>query len=303
MELRHLRYFVAVAEELNISRAAERLGTSQPSLGQQMHDLEAELGVPLFDRTKKRLMLTAAGATLLAQARTLLQSLKSTVEMVQATGRNEVGAVSIGSSPSADVKVLPKLLAAIRAEFPELEFKLCCRSSRDELISALLKREVDVAFLRAPVVNPEIVTMFLFREPFVVVLPGNHPLAERATLSLEELRELPFLSNPATAICPPVLEALRSARTDSITHKLEWNTWNISVDLNVIGSGLGFTLLPDYVQQIAPPSVAVRPLNCDPVPTIDLVAGFLKDNRSLALALLLSTMRQCFPLPPGNLTL
>jgi LysR family hca operon transcriptional activator len=295
MELRHLRYFVVVAEELNLSRAADRLHTSQPSLGQQMRDLESEIGVALFEREKCRFTLTVAGTIMLVQARALLKSLESTLQIVHAAGRGAVGAIIIGSSPSADVKVLPKLVPALRTEFPELEFKICCRTSRDELIKALLNHEVDVAFLRAPVNDPAIATTFLLREQFMVVLPATHSLASKESLSLEDLRGLPFLANPPASICPAVVEALQLAGIDSLTHSLSWDTRNISVDLNLIGSGIGFTLCPDYVQQISPPTVAVRPLNLSPVPTIDLVAGYLRENHTHALSFLLSTLRQCFP--------
>jgi LysR family hca operon transcriptional activator len=295
MELRHLRYFVAVAEELNLSRAAERLHTSQPSLGQQMRDLEADTGVALFHRKNCRFALTVAGTILLERSRTLLEFLDSTMQMIRAAGRGETGAIIIGSSPSGDVKVLPKLLPVLRAEFPELEFKIVCRTSRDELIQALLNREVDIAFLRAPVHNSAIATSFLLKEQFMAVLPSSHPLAQKASVSFKELRGLPFLANPPSLICPAVMEALESAGIEPLTHKLTWDTRNVSVDLNVVGSGIGFTLCPDYVQQVIPPTVVVRPLNCNPVPTIDLVVGYLRENHAPALGFLLAVLKQCFP--------
>jgi len=294
MELRHLRYFIVVSEELNLSKAAEKLRTSQPSLGQQMRDLESEIGVALFEREKNHFELTAAGHFLAEQARILLRSLESTLQMVHAISRGEVGTIVIGSSPSGDVKVLPRLLPALRADYPDVEFSLRSLASRDELITALLSREVDVAFLRAPVIHPDLATTFLFSEDFMAVLPASHPLALKSKLSLEDLRVLPFLSCPPATISPSVEKALRSAGIDPFNHRMNWDTRNIMVDLNVIGSGMGFTLVPDYVQQIAPPTVAVRPLDCDPVPTIDLLAGFRKDNHSPTLAFLLSTLRQLF---------
>jgi len=132
----------------------------------------------------------------------------------------------------------------------------------------------------------------------MAVLPASHPLALKSKLSLEDLRVLPFLSCPPATISPSVEEALRSAGIDPFNHRMNCDTRNIMVDLNVIGSGMGFTLIPDYVQQIAPPTVAVRPLDCDPVPTIDLLAGFRKDNHSSSLAFLLSTLRQLFRSEP-----
>ncbi|MDR3762533.1 MAG: LysR substrate-binding domain-containing protein [Acidobacteriota bacterium] len=293
MELRHFRYFIAVAEELNLSRAAERLGTSQPSLGQQMRDLEGEVGVSLFERSKGKMELTLAGQFLLRQARLLLSSLESDLQAVRAIGRGESGSIVIGSSPSSDVKVLPKLLPAVRTEFPDLEFVLCSRSRRDELLAALLCREVDIAFLRAPLEHPELATTFILREKFMVVLPASDPRARQESVALKDLRDLPFLSNPPSRLCPDVEKALAAEGIDPIAHHLNWDTRNIMVDLNVIGSGMGFTLVPDYVTQIAPPTVAVRPL-APYAPTIDLAVAYRKDNHAPALGFVLSILRQIF---------
>ena len=293
IELRHLRYFAAVAEELNLSRAAERLGTSQPSLGQQMRDLETEVGVPLFERRKGRMELTLAGQFFLRQTRALLTALEDGLQSVRSIGRGESSSIVIGSSPSSDVKVLPRLLPALRTEFPDLEFVLCSRSRRDELIAALLNREVDVAFLRAPLEHPDLATTFVLREKFMVVLPAHDPRAAQESVALKELRDLPFLSNPPATISPDLQKALLAEGIDPIAHRLNWDTRNIMADLNVVGSGLGFTLLPDYVMKIAPPTVVVRPL-APYSPTIDLGVAYRKDNHAPALGFVLSVLRQIF---------
>jgi LysR family hca operon transcriptional activator len=294
MELRHLRYFIVVAEELNISRAAVRLGTSQPSLGQQIRNLESELGVPLFTRQHGRMALTMAGQFFLKQMRALLQSLESDLQVVRSIGRGLSGGIVIGSSPSGDVKVLPRLLPALRADFPELEFVVCSRSSRDELTDALLNREVDIAFLRAPVDHPQLATTYILTEEFRVVLPASDPRASHSCLTLKDLRDLPFVANPPSSICPEVMQALAAEGIDPIAHRLNWDTKNVMVDLNVIGSGLGFTLLPEYVEQIAPPSVAVRAWAPKPA-KIDLLVGYRKDNHTPALGFVLAGLRQLFP--------
>jgi LysR family hca operon transcriptional activator len=125
------------------------------------------------------------------------------------------------------VKVLPRLLPALRADYPDVEFSLRSLSSRDELIAALANREVDIAFLRAPVVHPELATTFLFNEDFMAVLPSAHPLAMKSKLSLQDLRALPFLFCPPATISPSVEKALRSAGIDPFNHRMNWDTRNI----------------------------------------------------------------------------
>ena len=293
MELRHLRYFVVVAEELNLSRAAERLKTSQPSLGQQIRDLEAEVGVALFERSRGHMEVTLAGQFFLKQVRAMLASLNDDLQLVRAIGRGEAASIVIGSSPSSDVRVLPLLLPALRADFPDLEFALYSRSRRDDLIAALVNREADIAFLRAPVDHPDLATSFILSEKFMVVLPSADPRANQESLSLKEIRDLPFLANPPASICPDLKKILQAEGIDPIAHRLTWDTQNIVVDLNVIGSGLGFTLLPEYVKQIAPPTVAVRPLS-PYSPSIDLMVGYRRDNHAPALGFVLSVLRQLF---------
>jgi len=295
MELRHLRYFIAVARELNLSRAAEVLNTSQPSLGQQMRALEDDIGVKLFLREKNKLELTEAGRVLAEQATALLSQLEVSLKLVRSAGRGEVGAIRIGTSPSADAKVLPVLLPRIRQEFPDMEFNLRSMSSRGELIASLVRREIDVAFLRGPLVEEELASAVILREHFVAVLPAQHALAKRKKVKLRELRSLPFMMNPPVSINDEVKNALKMAGVTDLTRRLEWDTRNVIVDLNLIGSGLGFTLLPDYVRQIAPPSCAVVDLDLASPMEIDLMVGYRRDNHSPMLNFLLATLRQCFP--------
>jgi LysR family hca operon transcriptional activator len=295
MELRHLRYFIAVARELNLSRAAEVLNTSQPSLGQQMRALEDDIGVKLFVREKNKLELTEAGRVLAEQSDALLSQLDASIKLVRSAGRGEVGAIRIGTSPAADAKVLPVLLPRIRLEFSDMEFNLRCMSGRDELIASLVRREIDVAFLRGPLVEEELTSAVILREHFVAVLPGDHGLAKREKVKLQELISLPFMMNPPVSISDEVKSALREAGVTELTRRLEWDTRNVIVDLNLIGSGLGFTLLPDYVRLIAPSSCAVVDLDLAAPLQIDLLVGYRRDNHSPMLNFLLATLRQCFP--------
>jgi LysR family hca operon transcriptional activator len=206
-----------------------------------------------------------------------------------------VGAIRIGTSPAADAKVLPVLLPRIRQEFPDMEFNLRCMSSRGELIASLVRREIDVAFLRGPLLEEELASSVILREHFVAVVPGNHALAKREKVKLKELISLPFMMNPPVSINDEVKRALRDAGVADLTRRLEWDTRNVIVDLNLVGSGLGFTLLPDYVRLIAPPSCVVVDLDLSAPMEVDLLVGYRRDNHSPMLNFLLATLRQCFP--------
>ena len=175
MELRHLRYFVAVAQALNITRAAEKLHTSQPSLSSQTRDLENCVGVPLLVRDKRKVALTAAGECFLQDALAILEQAENAKLRARKIVQED-RQLTIGFVPSAEVKLLPKVLPQFRLRQPDtlIELVSLITTQQEEKIR---RGELDVGLMRHPVYSPEIDYLELFDEPLVVVLPVDHPLA------------------------------------------------------------------------------------------------------------------------------
>jgi DNA-binding transcriptional LysR family regulator len=174
MELRHLRYFLAVAEERHITRAAQRLGMQQPPLSQQIRALETELAVPLFVRSARGVELTAAGQVLQGEAYAILASVSHAAAQMQQAARGQVGKLSVGFTTSAVLHPLvPGIIRAFREDHPQVELDLRENAAAD-LIEALVRRDIQVALLRVPVARPpELVFIELLQEELLVVLPAG----------------------------------------------------------------------------------------------------------------------------------
>ena len=186
VELRHLRYFVAVAEELHFGRAAERLRVAQPGLSQQIQALERALGVALFDRTSRRVELTAAGALLLAEGKRALAQTERALDRARRAGRGEVGRLTVAAIGSATYDVLPALLREHRRRYPEVELVLREMSTPAQ-VHALRSGEIDVGFLRLPADTRDLVASTVREETMLLMLPESHPLAAHAEVPLAAL--------------------------------------------------------------------------------------------------------------------
>ena len=194
MELRHLRYFVAVAEEQNVTRAAERLHVSQPPLSRQIRDLEDELGVTLFDRTARSIRLTATGTVFLEEARAVLQRSDEAVAKVRQTISLPEGVLSVGFAPSLTVDLLPSALRSFQKSHPKVRVTLHDMSS-EEMLRALRQNELDLSLMAHPGRSlPKGLTAQIIRQhDFQIALPVDHPLSKRRSLRLEQLKDEPLL--------------------------------------------------------------------------------------------------------------
>ncbi len=195
MELRHLRYFAIVAEELHFGRAAERLFMTQPALSKQIHSLESELGVLLFARTKRTVQLTPAGQVFLEQAQQILQHTDRAVQLTRRAARGEIGKLRIGFTTTATQTVLPAFLREFRDRYPHVELtmqELCTEAQ----VQALHQRQIDLAFLHPPIDRRELKLYSIWAEPFVVVLPKYHHLACQDRVRLKDLAQELFILHP-----------------------------------------------------------------------------------------------------------
>jgi LysR family transcriptional regulator, hca operon transcriptional activator len=286
MELRHLRYFIAVAEEGGLLTASQRrLNTSQPSLSRQIRDLEAEVGVKLLERQARGVALTAAGKVFLDHARLALLQVEAATEGARRAEQPEKLAFSMGFLAGQEVVWLPHALRIIREEAPGVEITLSSQSS-PELAVALMRGKLDVAFLRPEPQSTGLSFKFLAKEPLIAVLPADHRLTSRKKIRSQDLAREIYVSS---ARISPVLNSVIQgyARKVGITLKAEYEGDNLPSAMSLVVSTGGVTLIPLYAQNMLTPNVVARALDGVP-PTIDLTLGYNKANSSPLLRRLLS---------------
>ncbi|WP_345711806.1 LysR substrate-binding domain-containing protein [Kineococcus glutinatus] len=259
MELRHLRYFVAVAEERHFGRAAARLHMAQPPLSQQVRALEAELGVVLLERTTRRVELTAAGAAYLLRARAVLAAVDDAAAEARRIGAGLVGRLAIGCVGSASYTLLPALAKRLRAELPDVD--VTCRGEVlvPDLVESLRRGALDLALLRPPVDAPDLRVVRLRRERLVVALPTDHPLARRARVGVGDLRAEPFVLHARRSVMHSLVVGLcRDAGFEpAVSHEVA----ETSTLVQFVAAGLGVAVVPEPVAALGVPGVTHRPLS------------------------------------------
>jgi DNA-binding transcriptional LysR family regulator len=265
MELRHLRYFIAVAEEGHITRAAERLGIQQPPLSRQIRELECELGVQLFYRIARGVELTDAGRTFLDGARATLVSLELSSEMARRTGRGEQGGIFLGYPGTAAFHPLvPRIIREFQVAFPLVSVKTIAEGFPDDLVERMRNNQIDVAFLRTPVTIPEgIVVEPLQEDTMVVALPSGHALASGgSSLPLKALAGETFIAygrgpGMLTMQSNVVIAACQAAGFNPcIGHVAPDNLSRI----NLVAAGLGIAIVSSSTQRMNVEGVVYRPL-------------------------------------------
>ena len=275
IELRHLRYFVAVAEELHFGRAAERLHLSQPPLSQQIRRLEELLGYALFVRTSRSVKLTNAGEVYLERARRTLRNVQRDIDETRSIGQGEVGSLNIGFVGSAMLTTLPGIFRAYRKAYPRVHLQLH-ESFTARVADGLENGTLDAGILRDGDALPMLEVTTLFSEPYVAVLPATHACAQQKSISPGALRDEPFVYYPRTAGVrafekPLTLFEEYGFRPQIVQEASHWLTI-----LRLVGAGLGVSVAPACVRRIESPEVVCIPLRgAKVVSTIELarVAG------------------------------
>jgi LysR family transcriptional regulator, hca operon transcriptional activator len=292
MELRHLRYFVAVAEELNFTRAAARLHTSQPSLSQQIRQLEAGVGVRLLERSRQHVALTSAGRIFLREAKEILGRVEHAGRLAKQAADGRAGDLSVGTFPAADVRILPALRPLLAAHLPDLRLILHSKYAV-EPVAGLLAGTLDVAFVRGPIESDELQSRELLREQIVMMLPAHHPLARRKRVPVELLNDLPCITMERS-LAPGLYDAIASLyRQAHIRMHAVSSADNVLGHLRLVQEGLGFALLPDSMGALLPPGVVMKPLECDPVPTVSVVVAWKSGNTSPLVRAFIDLVRKC----------
>lgn len=260
MELRHLRYFVAVAEELHFGRAAERLHMAQPPLSTQIKQLESELGVTLLDRSTRKVELTTAGQSFLDHARATLASVDVAVDEARRIASGRAGRVVVGFTGSATYDVMPKLTQALRVDLPDIELDLKGEMLTPVQVAALLDHSLDVGFLRPPVGNREVNVQILRREPLIAVVPESHRLASQTSIRLRDLSGEPFISYPSQHRSVVHDAVIAACERVGFTPTLHIEVAETAALVSFVASGLGVALVPASVQHLAITGAAFRPL-------------------------------------------
>ncbi|EIU1335486.1 LysR family transcriptional regulator [Pseudomonas aeruginosa] len=268
MELRHLRYFIAVAEELHFGRAAERLGISQPPLSQQIQALEEEIGARLFERTNRRVELTDAGRLFLDESRQVLAQVDKAVLLARRAHLGELGELKIGFTSSAPfTSTIPSSIHAFRKAYPDVHLDLQEMSSR-QVLKALLEESLQVGVIR-PLALPDAVHWVeLFREPLVAVLRADHPLAAGSEdgLAIAALAEEPFVFFPrsyGTGLYDQVIALTRQA---GFSPRIAQEASEAMTIIGLVSAGLGVSILPASFRRTRVDGVVYRTLS-DPEAT------------------------------------
>ena len=259
MEFRHLRYFLAVAEELHFGRAAQRLSITQPPLSLNIQQLEASVGARLFDRDSKGVRLTAAGAAFQDAARALLARADEARQLAREIEAGAVGRLRVGFVGSVLFRGLPQWLARFQAEHPRIEVRLSELNSQEQ-VDALVRDELDLGFVHTPRVPPELQVQLLHEDAFLCCLPADHALARRRKVALADLRDEPFVMFSRRA--SPDYFARIMAMCGSLGFqprvRHEVRHW-LSV-VSVVAQGMGVAVVPAPLQRSGMAGAVFRPL-------------------------------------------
>ncbi|MET7761184.1 LysR family transcriptional regulator [Streptomyces sp. NPDC005393] len=296
MELRHLVAFITVAEELHFGRAAQRLQMAQPPLSQQVRRLEKELGVQLFERNTRSVRLTSAGRSFLEPARTVLQDLDQARRAAKAAGRGEYGRVSVGFAGASSHETLPRLTRALRAAHPGIELVLEGQTYANVALSRVADGSLDLGFVRLPVTQPGVATRVIGEEELVSALPLDHPLADRETITIEALKDEPFVSFPANAGSSLRDATFRACEDVGFTPRVVQEAPDSYTILALVAAGVGVTLTLTSCQHIQQTGLVYRPLAGSPV-RLQAALAWRRDNPSATLRTVLAVAEQALPTP------
>jgi DNA-binding transcriptional LysR family regulator len=249
IELRHLRYFVAVAEELHFGRAAHRLGITQPPLSLQIQHLEANLGVSLFERTNRQVRLTAAGRTLLEEGRHLIADFANVADAARRAARGETGSLSVAFAASVMFLALPRIIRRFRQEFPSVRLELRELSTGLQMI-ALRNGELDIGFLRQAPPDPELITETMMKEKLVLALSKRHELASRKRLRLADVANEDFVLFPRDLTPGLHAHVLALCAEAGVHPRIVQTSRELYTTVSLVDAGLGVTIIPESVQQM-----------------------------------------------------
>ena len=292
--MRHLRHFIAVAEEMHFGRAAERLFMAQPPLSQSIRQLEMEIGCALFERTSRRVALTPAGEVFLVDARQILALTEAAAISARRAAKGEAGWLGIGFSASASYDLLPDVLRAFRDTYPAVELLLYEQNAAEQA-DALRGRTIHLGIARPSIDEPGVVREIIAREPFIAAIPEGHPLAALTEITLSSLATeslILFPRLPKPSYGDTVLALCESA---GFTPRAAQEVREMQTAISLVAAGIGIALVPEPVQNLRRAGVAYRPLS-EPSARTELTAAYRADDISPVLRNFITVLRRQIPL-------
>jgi DNA-binding transcriptional LysR family regulator len=283
IELRHLRYFVAVADTLHFGKAAERLGMSQPPLSQQIRQLEDTIGARLLTRTNRRVALTEPGRLFLQEAREVLARVERATELVQRAQRGELGELRIGFTRTVPLSQdIPRAILAFRQQFPAVHLQLEEMMSLQQ-IDALLERKLHIGILRPSATPKSLLSKRLFRDPLVAVLPTGHPalkrLDARGKLPTRALAPEPFVVFARTAGAGVYEHVLSLCRDAGFAPRIVQEAREATTIIGLVATGMGVSILPASCGHVSVEGVSYVPL-ADSAAMSEVHVVYREDERS-----------------------
>lgn len=282
LDLRRLRYFVVAAEELNFSRAAERMHIAQPPLSAQIKQLESHLGVLLFDRTGRGVRLTDAGQVLLEEARRIFIQLEQTTRMIERVGSGAVGRLSMGFVPSASNGMLPLVLHEFRKNFPGVELFLH-EMKPDEVVQRLHGKQIDVGFFYLPFEDGALDFRPVSREPLIVALPETHLLEREPEIDMRALADEPFIlpmHHHMPGLYSQVMEVCRQAGFSP--RAVQKDVWLMQTIVGLVAGGIGVALVPASLRNFRRRGVVYKMVR-DLSPTVEMGVVWRRGDQSAVL--------------------
>ncbi|ENX00271.1 LysR substrate-binding domain-containing protein [Acinetobacter schindleri] len=292
MELRHLRYFCMVARELNFTRAAEKLNTVQPSLSQQIKDLEQEVGVKLLERSNRKVELIEAGEVFLKEALQSLEHAERAIQLARQVAEVEKEHLDIGFVPVAEMKIFPYIMPNIRAHFPDLKAQFHSLTDAEQF-SWLRQGTIDIAFTRYPDPSAEFESIKIFDEPLTLIVPRDSDVRDIPALSIKNFAGRNFVISDEQA-SPQLFNIIHEfLKNSGIKVNVVQHSTNILLNVNLVGMGVGWSLVPAYVIPLLGENIVVKK-TIEPLPMIGLYATYRKDQKHEVINLILKVLKEKF---------
>ena len=284
IELRQIRYFEAVALELNFRRASERLNMAQPALSRAIQQLESRLGTALFVRTSRNVALTPAGRVFLEGCSSISQQVDSLENRVLQAATGEVGNLIIGYTDFVISGVLPKLIKAFQSAYPGIHLELVHGFSYEQ-VTMLKDLKLDFGFLTTPINERELDHIQVQRDSFVVVMPGNHPLAERESIELASLANEPFIIGTEASWSRYNVQMNKLCLSAGFLPKVKQEAFNSEGIFGLISANMGLTIYPSCVSNYFRHGISIRPIANS---NAELITAMAWNNEHISAA------QQCF---------